>query len=456
MNVLIQRALLAAAVLSPAALAPAGDEGGSFADVWVCSLQANGYWGASGGIHAFSVGTTAGNAGDVNLDWIQEGFQHPVIAQNMYRLKDGVLQQVGMAWVKHGFCAVQQDTGCGVCQNPFPVCLNYLAPGCSDPYSVNLNANSQLLGPRSEVNATTGAFAWPHSVAEGSTPSTIRSRIQVAETDILPAMNAGARWFVEGQYIHPQDAAAGAANNNVSYRELDIANFGFMPNTPVDFVGSTTPMTTMIEGWAAIDPSVSMAHVDATGEGGGRFIVASRVSDIGDGDWRYDYAVYNMNCDRSAGSFTVPVPSGVHVSDLGFHDVDYHSGEAIDSADWAGAEGSGAVTWATEDFATMPNANAIRWGTMYNFSFIATAPPVEAMGTIGLFKPGALASVSGMIQAPGEAPCVADFNGDGFVNGDDLATLLAQWGMSGSADIDGSGSVNGEDLAQLLANWGSC
>ena len=50
---------------------------------------------------------------------------------------------------------------------------------------------------------------------------------------------------------------------------------------------------------------------------------------------------------------------------------------------------------------------------------------------------------------------VGDLNGDGVVNGADLAALLAQWGGSGSADLNNSGSVDGADLAALLANWTS-
>jgi len=49
----------------------------------------------------------------------------------------------------------------------------------------------------------------------------------------------------------------------------------------------------------------------------------------------------------------------------------------------------------------------------------------------------------------------ADFNCDGSVNGNDLTTLLAQWGGSGSADLNGDGVVNGIDLSALLASWGS-
>jgi hypothetical protein len=47
-----------------------------------------------------------------------------------------------------------------------------------------------------------------------------------------------------------------------------------------------------------------------------------------------------------------------------------------------------------------------------------------------------------------------DLNGDGFVNGADLATLLAQWGGAGSADLNGDGTIDGADLAVLLAAWG--
>lgn len=61
------------------------------------------------------------------------------------------------------------------------------------------------------------------------------------------------------------------------------------------------------------------------------------------------------------------------------------------------------------------------------------------------------------IKLGNEAPsCPADFNGDDEVDGTDLATLLAQWGTSGSADINGDGTVNAVDLSSVLAAWGPC
>lgn len=55
----------------------------------------------------------------------------------------------------------------------------------------------------------------------------------------------------------------------------------------------------------------------------------------------------------------------------------------------------------------------------------------------------------------GIAPAPADFNGDGVVNGADLAVVLSNWGPNaGPADLTGDGVVNGSDLAALLASWG--
>lgn len=53
--------------------------------------------------------------------------------------------------------------------------------------------------------------------------------------------------------------------------------------------------------------------------------------------------------------------------------------------------------------------------------------------------------------------CPADLDGDGVVNGADLASQLSSWGVnSGSGDLNGDGLVNGADLASLLSSWGAC
>jgi hypothetical protein len=56
---------------------------------------------------------------------------------------------------------------------------------------------------------------------------------------------------------------------------------------------------------------------------------------------------------------------------------------------------------------------------------------------------------------PTVTPCLGDFDGNGTVDGADLATMLGAWGGPG-ADLDGSGATDGADLAVLLGAWGVC
>ncbi|NIQ29784.1 MAG: hypothetical protein GTN89_05295, partial [Acidobacteria bacterium] len=67
--------------------------------------------------------------------------------------------------------------------------------------------------------------------------------------------------------------------------------------------------------------------------------------------------------------------SGSTVTNIGFHDVDAHSDSPYDNTDWIGYHDveNSRVIWETDDFAVNPDANALRWGTMYNFWFDADA-----------------------------------------------------------------------------------
>jgi len=70
------------------------------------------------------------------------------------------------------------------------------------------------------------------------------------------------------------------------------------------------------------------------------------------------------------------------------------------------------------------------------------------------------ANGNGQLDQCESAPCPADITGDGFVLGDDLAQVLASWGLpaskAGGADVNGSGTVDGSDLGILLGSWGVC
>ena len=63
------------------------------------------------------------------------------------------------------------------------------------------------------------------------------------------------------------------------------------------------------------------------------------------------------------------------------------------------------MTWSSETFAQNPNANAIRWGTLYNFRFDSNRPPQSVNATLGFFKTGAPITVA--VQGPSPAVAAA-------------------------------------------------
>jgi len=406
-------------------------------------------WGSVGGIQGYSLESRTCNLGDQNLLW---GFTHdgtPALGMNAYRFEDGRLVQIGMSWAKHSTNAVVSE-GCGLgCNGQGGTVLGV---GCLDVYSSNFNGSHNVLGPRSEVDAWTGVM----SPAPGGGGSAIFKRLQIAEADLDPALHPDALFYIEGVYVASDDAGIhGNGYNNASYRRVDVsAEFDLTVNGD-DQMQVAAPA---ILAWQESEPSVELDTVDVPGEG--RFYVASLVTDLGDGSWRYDYAIFNLNSDRSAGSFSVPVPVGLPVSNIGFHDVDYHSGEVYDNTDWSTQVGATNVLWQSpESHIDNPNSNALRWGTMYNYWFTADGPPTDVAATIGLFKPPFPALVNVTVPGPaGFDRCNADLDGDNVVGFSDLVQMLSAWGPCPGCpeDLGGDGSVGFADLVLLLSVFGPC
>ncbi len=351
-------------------------------DVIVGDLHDLSRYGTTGGITAYSVGTVSCNIGNFWLNWFSNTNQHPGIAQNRYRLKGGRFEQIGQSWLKHGFFALSETLCFNDCQSTNG---SHLGVHCSDPYSAGLNGQQSNLGPRYQVNAATGVFTYPP--ANPATPPTIGRRLQVHNTDLDPAQNAGAMYWVEGQYVTNDDAFSGNKNNNASYRRVNV---GASPHN-LSFVGSTVRQMAAIFAWKVTEAGVNIASFDIPGDG--HMDLGYKATDLGGGMWHYEYALYNMNSDRSGQSFNVPVPAGVTISNVGFHDVDYHSGEPFSLTDWTSSTAGGFTSWATQTFAQNANSNALRWGTLYNFRFDANYAPRSGNVRVGLFKNGATASM---------------------------------------------------------------
>jgi hypothetical protein len=382
---------------------------GESPDVIVGDITTPSRWGTLNGITAYSIGTTSCNVGNCWLNWISGTPEHPVIGQNMFRLKDGRFEHVGQAWLKHGFTALQ-GTVCGSC-NPAGTGAR-LGIGCSDPYDSGLNGGQHRLGPKQDVNPSSGVFLYPDGRIQ-LTGNAIYKRLQVKNTDLDPVLNPGSLYFLEGQYVTHDDAEAKNNSNNASWRQVAV---GAAPNYSLSLQGTTQRQKAGIQAWKTNDPSVTETAVASDG----LFLLGAKVTALGGGLYHYEYAVQNLTSHRAAKSFTVPLPPGAVVTNIGFHDVDYHSGEPFDGTDWPATILPGSITWSTSSFETNPNANALRWGTLYNFRFDANVPPGTSPVTLGLFRPGAPATISSPTVTP--ETCAAAPNGTACSDGNGCTT----------------------------------
>ncbi|MBL9030699.1 MAG: hypothetical protein JNM80_03210 [Phycisphaerae bacterium] len=429
MPMLLHRSSLIVAALAAHAHARPGP------DVTLLDIQSISNHGAVGSIRAYSIGSHTCNIGNQNLLWLSNGT--PGLAMNAYRLHDGRLVQLGMSWVKTACCAgAQSNPGCGTCNMQGG---SLLGVGCLDVYSASWNSQQSRLAPRWAVNGYTGAF---QSFAATSGDA-IFKRLQIAQSDLTAANFPNALYFVEGVYVGTDDAANANAANNATYKRVTV-DASFNLNLVANSQQTQIPA---IRAWrdhglGAGIPDVSVAIGQVTVPAEGQFWHACKARDLGNGLWRYDYAVFNLSSDRSGGSFSVPIPTGVTPTNIGFSAPLAHSGDITNNTPWSVSVANGAITWASaESFAQNANANAIRWGTMFNFWFDAPAAPISATATLGLFKPHTPSSVSFTIQAPGGG-CYANCDASTvppILNINDFTCFINRFATGDSyANCDGS------------------
>lgn len=336
-----------------------------------------------------TMSTTSCNVGTVVVPWnAPMQTTHPIIALNVYRLMNGRFEHVGWSWLKHGFLSTNSG-GCGSCQNPGTGSL--LGLGCSDTYGTGNNADRFYLGGRDEVNPFTGVWTCTNSWFSNyqndctrrnpaaSTLDAVDHRIDVLDSDLG---NAGARYFYEAYYILPNDINT---YNNLGSREATLSWTGssWSINPSVD---------TMIQGpainrWGEMRGTTSLP-------GDGDVIVAVQTTDNGNGTWRYEYAVYNHNADRQVREFSVPMPYGATVTNIGFRDIDRNAANQ-----WTATQQDHALVWSSPAFGS-PNGNPLKYSSVFNFRFDANVPPATALATMGAYKPGSGTTMSAASKGP--------------------------------------------------------
>ncbi len=367
-------------------------------DVIVGELSGLAQFGSAGTQVGLAVGTDSCNAGQQPLHWFAlPDNDHPTIPQNLYRMSGGAnnterFEQVGQSSVKHAFTALQLNACNFGCQPSGTGTL--LGPGCSDPYSAGLNAGPNL-GSRAWINPFTGFFPrgdsqTPPNNHTGHAHTGTSHRVLVEVNDLNTTLNPGATYFTEAQYVtkHEYDwcqTHPGECNqyNNASYRQFSvtgITNFTFSP------VGSTVRTQPAIMAWTGA--TVNQIQPDPGNDG--IFFVGYKVTGPTNGVWHYEYAVYNQNLDRGIQSFEVLFPAfPAPLNNVGFHAPPQHPGwlndgtfmdQGYSSNPWTFTLNPpppfpNSAMWNCETFAQNQNANAIRWGTLYNFRFDSSAPP---------------------------------------------------------------------------------
>lgn len=388
-------------------------------DVVVGELSGLAQFGSSSGTQVgLAVGTDSCNFGTVPLNWFANpNNDHPVIPQNLYRLSANGdrFEQIGHSQVKHAFTALQNNVcnlGCNATAS------TTLGSGCSDPYGASLNAGPNL-GSKAWINPFTGFYprndsATPNNSHTGHTHLGPTHRIVTEVADLNTTLNPGATYYTEAQYVTPHEYAHCQANptqcnmyNNVSYRRYNVTGTTCPSGTSNCYTfsqaGSTVRMKPALDAWTGAS---TVEIRPAPGVDGVAF-VAYKVTNPSAGVWHYEYAVYNQNLDRAIQSFSVPIGNGVTLSNIGFRMPPQHPGSANDgtfnslgfsAATWAPTQTATSIMWNSETLAQNPNANAIRWSTMYNFRFDSNRPPTTADATVGFFKTGSPITVQ--IQAP--------------------------------------------------------
>src|SRR5262245_19658969 len=133
---------------------------------------------------AFAFGRDICNIGDQNLAVIwYPSTNHPAFAHNLYKLKDGRIEQVGMSWVCHQMTVLTANLcGCG-CNG---MGGSLLGAGCSDPKTGSQVGSQPLLSPRWQINAYSGEFPSDPANPPFDGSSTAR-RLRVKAADLEPS-----------------------------------------------------------------------------------------------------------------------------------------------------------------------------------------------------------------------------------------------------------------------------
>jgi len=349
--------------------------------------------GSAGGPVVIAPNAKLMNEGSADVPWWRQfsapsgpyaNDQHPFLVWNLYRMDAvGRLEQIGVSGLKHAFFTVNTDCPCSG--------GNILWAGCTDTYSAGTNDSQTYVGPRDEIVPATGQWGRCNSffdpncdgIQEGFSSDGFENRMRVPEAFLSAAVNPEARYFLEAWYVVRDDVNI---YNTMGWREINPTWNGSFWQFPAISEFVQGPIADFWVDPAAPGPNADNTIVD-TGEGQVRVMV--KVADLGNGAWRYDYAVMNhefmraelggaepnleLQSNKGFAEFIVPVARGVTISD-----IDSARADRTIGVDWNDKRNSTDVTWSDE------GATPLNWGRTFRFSFIADVAPVEGQVRLGV------------------------------------------------------------------------
>ncbi|MEQ8766167.1 MAG: hypothetical protein RL885_19780, partial [Planctomycetota bacterium] len=329
------------------------------------------------GVNGLSMSTTICNVGTKDAEWFAPmDTRHPMIVMNVFRIEEGRFEHIGVSGVKHGFFATNQS--CGPCDHPGTSSL--LGPNCSDTYGVGNNGDRNWLGPRSEVSAFKGTWQCEGSFFSGGKPDCQRRnngdvdgpvelRIAVLDQDLN---RPGATFLYEAYYIDHEDDLR--ANNIVhkfvrpTFRSTD-QTWRFTDDSGL--IGGPAIRSFGEKQSLAMPLDIGDVHMSV------------QTTELPNGNYRYDYAVFNFDLDPGLKHLSIPV-RGAGVRAFGFHDTDQDAGN-----DWTASIENGVLSWTSPP---KPNLNLLTYATAFSFWIEAEAAPEDVQVDLGVYfnSPGVL------------------------------------------------------------------
>jgi hypothetical protein len=327
--------------------------------------------------------------------------QHPYLIWNLYRLNaDGSIDQIGRSGVKHAFLTI--NTNC--IENPGD--SHILGRGCADVYSTGNNDNNGSLGPRSEIIPATNVWGRCGSIydlncdgiSNSSGNTSYDQRLVVRESEFSGPQHAGATFFFESWYLAREDI-------NI-LNSMATVNATFTRSGTVWVVGGNNQyrLGPAIDRW--VDPglpslfanSVSMSSAE------GNVKLAVRVTDLGNNQWRYQYAVMNLDFARAITSGAEPNlrvldnrglnALSIPVGNATITDVRFGDGDLDPNNDWFSVLTNQRIRWVA------PSNNTLNWGTMFTFSFVANQGPNTGLFQLGVANAGTPAELQEATLVP--------------------------------------------------------